>query len=154
MRTFLFLLTLLAGSSVFAQADAGGGQSGPLALIPTPVNLTVNAGSFTLPKSIVIEAQDEKLGPVVSELKTALAAPTGYTVNVTTQPAGIFYGIQTLLQLLPAAIESKVVINRSTWQAPCVTITDYPRFGWRGLMLDVSRHFFTKQEVEGFIDEM
>ena len=194
MRTFLFLLTLLAGSSVFAQANAGDGQSGPLALIPTPVNLTVNAGSFTLPNSIVIEAQDEKkLGAVLSDLKTALTVPTGYTVTVSTQPkndatirlvldktpestlgaegyylsvtarsiliranqpAGIFYGIQTLLQLLPAAIESKVVINRSSWQAPCVTITDYPRFGWRGLMLDVSRHFFTKQEVEGFIDEM
>src|SRR6202012_3898093 len=56
--------------------------------------------------------------------------------------------------LLPAAIESKVVINRSSWQTPSVTITDYPRFGWRGLMLDVSRHFFTKQQVKDFIDEM
>ena len=40
------------------------------------------------------------------------------------------------------------------WEVPCVTITDYPRFGWRGLMFDVSRHFFTKKEVEQYIDQM
>jgi hexosaminidase len=199
MRIFLFLLTLLAASTVFAQNGNGvlpmtADQPGPLALIPAPVNLTVNAGQFTLPSTIVIEAQDQKgMDPVLNELKTQLSLPTGYTVTVTTQPktdatirlvlnktpettlgsegyylsvtpasiliranqpAGLFYGVKTLLQLLPAAIESKVVVNRNSWQAPCVTITDYPRFGWRGLMLDVSRHFFTKQEVKDFIDEM
>jgi hexosaminidase len=40
------------------------------------------------------------------------------------------------------------------WQVPVADIMDYPRFGWRGLMFDVSRHFFTKQEVKDFIDEM
>ncbi len=86
----------------------------------------------------------------------------GYYLSVTpeavliraNQPAGLFYGIQTLLQLLPKEIESKATVNRTSWSIPCVTITDYPRFGWRGLMLDVSRHFFTKQEVKGFIDQM
>ena len=86
----------------------------------------------------------------------------GYTLSVTpksiviraNQPAGLFYGVQTLLQLFPPAIESRQAVRRETWEVPCVTITDYPRFGWRGLMLDVSRHFFTKQEVKDFIDEM
>jgi hexosaminidase len=86
----------------------------------------------------------------------------GYMLTVTpkdvliraNQPAGIFYGIQTLYQLLPKEIESRQLVKMSAWEAPCVTITDYPRFGWRGLMFDVSRHFFTKQEVKGFIDEM
>ena len=86
----------------------------------------------------------------------------GYYLSVTpkailiraNQPAGLFYGIQTLLQLLPKEIESRQVVNHHSWQAPCVSITDYPRFGWRGLMFDVSRHFFTKQEVKDFIDEM
>lgn len=70
------------------------------------------------------------------------------------QPAGIFYGIQTLLQLFPKEIESREKVSSVSWQTPCVTITDYPRFEWRGLMFDVSRHFFTKAEVKGFIDEM
>ena len=68
-------------------------------------------------------------------------------------PAGLFYGVQTLLQLLPPSIESKTVVSGS-WTVPAVTITDYPRFAWRGLMFDVSRHFFTKAEVKEFIDEM
>jgi hexosaminidase len=62
--------------------------------------------------------------------------------------------VQTFLQLLPKDIESKTTVTGVRWQAPCVEITDYPRFGWRGLMLDVSRHFFTKQQVKDFIDEM
>lgn len=77
----------------------------------------------------------------------------GINLNAST-PAGIFYGVQTLLQLLPAAIESKEPIKNKNLSIPFVTITDHPRFGWRGLMLDVSRHFFTKQEVKDFIDQM
>jgi hexosaminidase len=192
MRTFLFLLLAMSVRfTVFAQnADI----SNPLDLIPAPVNLAVNPGHFTLPNTIVIEAEDQRsLGPVLADLTSHLSRPTGYTVRVTAQsgadatirlvvnktpeptlgnegyylsidassiliranqPAGIFYGVQTLMQLLPKEIESRAVVNRGSWQAACVTITDYPRFGWRGLMLDVSRHFFTKQEVKDFIDEM
>src|SRR6185312_10458730 len=51
-------------------------------------------------------------------------------------------------------IESRLLVRDVKWSSPCITITDYPRFGWRGLMLDVARHFFTKQEVKDFIDEM
>jgi hexosaminidase len=86
----------------------------------------------------------------------------GYQLSVTNnkitisanQPAGLFYGVQTLLQLLPKQIESRELVKNVKWELPCVEITDYPRFGWRGLMLDVSRHFFTKEEVKRFIDEM
>src|ERR1700743_1966893 len=92
MRIFLFLLTLLAASTVFAQNGNSvlpmtADQPRPLALIPAPVNLTVNTGQFTLPSAIVIEAQDQKgIDPVLNELKTQLSLPTGYTVTVTTQP--------------------------------------------------------------------
>jgi hexosaminidase len=68
--------------------------------------------------------------------------------------AGLFYGAQTLLQLFPKEIESLESVPNFTWTAPLVDIKDYPRFGWRGLMLDVSRHFFTKEEVEQYIDQM
>jgi hexosaminidase len=68
--------------------------------------------------------------------------------------AGLFYGVQTLLQLLPPAIFSSKVVAGADWAVPCVNITDQPRFGWRGLMLDVSRHFYTKPEVEKMLDVM
>ncbi len=77
----------------------------------------------------------------------------GITISATS-PAGIFYGVQSLLQLLPKEIESKTVARNSKWEVPVVEIADKPRFGWRGLMFDVARHFFTKAEVKQFIDDM
>jgi hexosaminidase len=85
----------------------------------------------------------------------------GYTLDVNpkgivvaaNKPAGLFYGMQTLLQLFPKEIESKVK-TAGDWNVPSVSITDYPRFTWRGLMLDVSRNFFTKEQVEEYIDQM
>jgi len=70
------------------------------------------------------------------------------------QAAGLFYGVQTLIQLLPKEIESKTLFRNVKWTVPRVNITDYPRFGWRGLMFDVSRHFFTVPEVKQYIDAM
>lgn len=70
------------------------------------------------------------------------------------KPAGLFYGIQTLLQLLPKEIESTQAVSGVVWKVPYANITDTPRFAWRGMMLDVARHFFTKEEVKRFIDEM
>lgn len=82
-----------------------------------------------------------------------ISSASGVTIKAN-KPAGLFYGVQTLLQLLPKEIESKTVVKNVKWTIPAAEITDYPRFGWRGLMLDVSRHFFTKDEVKQFIDEM
>lgn len=86
----------------------------------------------------------------------------GYHVSVTpkniviraNKPAGLYYGVQTLLQLLPKEIESATKVSNTNWEVPVVEITDVPRFGWRGLMFDVARHFFTKAEVKQFIDDM
>ncbi len=70
------------------------------------------------------------------------------------QPAGIFYGVQTLLQMLPKEIRSQQVQHDVEWAIVGADITDKPQFPWRGLMLDVSRHWFTKEEVMRFIDEL
>jgi hexosaminidase len=78
---------------------------------------------------------------------------TGIVISAS-DPAGLFYGAQTLWQLLPQEIESQSGVPGVKWQVPVLEITDYPRFAWRGLMFDVSRHFFTKKEVEDFIDVM
>ena len=85
----------------------------------------------------------------------------GYKLEVTPQnilivaktPAGLFYGMQTVLQLLPAEIESKSVVN-TEWSLPCVSIEDAPRFSYRGLMCDPCRHFMTVEEVKRQIDVM
>jgi hexosaminidase len=92
---------------------------------------------------------DQKLG---KEGYSLISTSKGVVVSAN-QLAGLFYGMQTLLQLLPKEIESKTVVN-AKWTIPSVNITDYPRFAWRGLMFDVSRHFFTKEDVMKYIDEM
>lgn len=65
--------------------------------------------------------------------------------------AGLYYGAQTLRQLLPTEIESDIRIGRP-WGMPSLVIRDVPRFAWRGAMLDVARHFFTVDEVKQYID--
>lgn len=122
--------------------------------LSVPTGYTVNilhrpTGSATI-KLILNKTANPTLG---GEGYMLTVNPTSVTISAN-QPAGIFYGIQTLYQLLPKEIESRLLVRDVKWSSPCITITDYPRFGWRGLMLDVARHFFTKQEVKDFIDEM
>lgn len=64
---------------------------------------------------------------------------------------GLFYGIQTLLQLLPPQIFGQEM-NGQEMKVPCCTIRDYPRFPWRGMHLDVSRHFFPVSFIKRYID--
>lgn len=86
----------------------------------------------------------------------------GYLLHVTANhadieglaPAGVFYGTQTFLQLLPASVFSLAATSGEKWLCPCVEIVDQPRFRWRGFMLDASRHFFTKPEIKQVLDEM
>lgn len=87
--------------------------------------------------------------------------PEAYTIEVsdrlvklTGQSAkGIFMGLQTLRQLLPKEVESKEQLV-TDWTIPNVTINDEPRFSWRGMHFDVSRHFFSKEYMKRFIDYM
>jgi hexosaminidase len=68
------------------------------------------------------------------------------------QVNGIFYGMQTLRQLLPTEIFRDAKVPGIAWKVPCLQIKDFPRFQWRGLMLDCSRHFMPKEFVKKFID--
>ena len=98
---------------------------------------------------------------IESSLKEQLSEE-GYQLEVTNRsiviraarPAGLFYGIQTLRQLLPPAIFNKQKVEGIEWAVPCVRITDYPRFKWRGLLIDPARHFIPMQDVKSFIDTM
>ncbi len=95
-----------------------------------------------------LDATRTALGDEGYELTTGA---DGATI-VAMRPAGLFYGAQTLRQLLPSWIESQMHHEPPAWLAPAVTITDRPRFQWRGAMLDVARHFFTVKEVQQYID--
>jgi hexosaminidase len=164
-------------------------DTGTISIIPRPVTLTVQEGTFVLTSSTTIhthgysnELADQLatyLRPatgfplpvsverpdsdaIVLERDTALArlGPEGYRLEskpgrVTIRaagPAGIFYGIQTLRQLLPPAIFREARVDQVSWTIPAVTIEDYPRFTWRGAHLDVCRHFMPKEFVKKYID--
>jgi hexosaminidase len=89
-----------------------------------------------------------------------------YTLDVTEKSinivgddlAGVFYGLQTLRQLLPPAFEYEAIRprgrNAQPVQIPALHIEDQPRFSWRGAMLDVARHFLTVEEVKRYVDLM
>jgi hexosaminidase len=72
---------------------------------------------------------------------------------VARHPAGLFYGVQTFRQLLPAAVEHPAAFNRRM-ALPAGRVSDVPRFAWRGLMLDVSRHFLPAADVRRLVDLM
>ena len=86
----------------------------------------------------------------------------GYLLEVTRKrigiraagSAGLFYGFQTLRQLLPPQVFSPKRVEGVEWAVPSVTITDYPRFQWRGLLIDPARHFIPKEDMFRFIDAM
>jgi hexosaminidase len=70
------------------------------------------------------------------------------------KPSGVFYGVQTFYQLLPVEVEKKELVHDVTWSIPCLRIEDKPRFTWRGMHLDVGRHFFSKDSVKRYLDLM
>lgn len=188
MKKYLLLASFLYAVSVSGQVKTTG-----IAIIPKPVEVVKNPGTFTLPEHVVIRVSESPdLKQAVELLKERITESTGSEVTVshqTTSPtirlqinrradtlignegyrmeidpkmitiranqaAGLFYGAQSLIQLFPKEIESSEKVDDVKWQVPCVEITDYPRFGWRGMMFDVSRHFFTKEDVKKYIDNM
>ncbi len=90
---------------------------------------------------------------IITEPEVKVGQLENYSLNVNQNQilfsaegnAGLFYSMQTLLQLLPLQKSAEVKI-------PCVQIKDSPRYAWRGMHLDCSRHFFTKEEVKKYID--
>lgn len=69
-------------------------------------------------------------------------------------PAGVFYGVQALLQLLPADVYRHGRVGTGPWSVPALVVEDAPAFAWRGVMLDVARHFRTKHEVMRVVDQL
>jgi hexosaminidase len=116
----------------------------------TGFDLKVVAASRGVIQLELLVRQDAKLG---QEGYLLDVTPTNVVIKANSA-AGIFYGVQSFIQLLPKEIESDKVVENISWSAPAVAVIDYPRFGWRGLMLDVSRHFYPKAYIKEYLDQM
>jgi len=175
------LLSFLMASSVMVKAQDTDPYAG---IIPAPVSVKKNPGEFILSQETVIQADtpnnkavqffssflannmayNKQVGLRNARVSTTTIYLTstgtenlpaeGYRLTITPQQitvagkgAGLFYGIQTLIQLMPLE-------RKATAKLPAVVIEDYPRFGYRGMMLDVCRHFFTVEFVKRYIDLM
>ncbi|MGE5813704.1 MAG: beta-N-acetylhexosaminidase [Acidobacteriota bacterium] len=110
-----------------------------------PLSGTAPAGNIQLSLGAVASIGDEGYELTVTPERVTIVANA---------PAGLFYGIQTFRQLLPPFVEHGAVRADKTRPvtAPAVKIVDHPRYPWRGAMLDVSRHFFTVEEVKRYVD--
>ncbi len=108
---------------------------------------------------------DPSDGAIVLALDAALRAKLGlegYTLNVSRQratihaagSAGLFYGVQTLRQLLPPQVFGGKRVEGVAWTMPCVEIVDFPRFVWRGLLIDPARHFIPVKDFKHYLDAM
>ncbi len=122
-------------------------------------NFLKPATGFILQVKSADNAMDKKgISLSLSDSKKTLG-DEGYELNIGEKKvqlqaytlAGLFRGIQTLRQLLPARIESNK-LQEGPWEMASGTIEDAPNFGFRGAMLDVSRHFFGVDDVKRFID--
>ena len=110
----------------------------------------------------VLEEEAERDNSIVLRIDPGLArlGDEGYSLEITPKratirapkAAGAFYACQSLRQLLPAAIYSGSLRKGVVWRLPCLRIEDYPRFGWRGALVDVARHFMPKEFLLKFID--
>ena len=180
-RHYFFFLLLFIVTLHCAEAQA---------LIPLPVEMQRDNGSFTLTTTSTIGYSSDGARVTAEQFAKFIRVPLGtdlipakstsasvqFSLNVKSDAAlgsegyrlavspervlitantsaGLYYGMQTLLQLFPPAIEAPRSSDTSL-NIPVVTITDAPRFGWRGIMLDVSRHFFPKEDVKKFITEI
>jgi hexosaminidase len=162
-----------------------------LSIIPKPVFVEQNVGSFNVNQQTKIIINDNSALPVAQYFEhfinpaTGLSLPIshsknngniknvisimidesiktleGYQLTVTPERIiikaasanGLFYAIQTLRQLLPPAIEKRYPINNVAWNIPAVTIKDQPRFEYRGMHLDVGRHFYPVSFIKKYID--
>ena len=121
------------------------------------------AGNFTKSTGIKVSVGKKANAAIQLRLNSGLA-PEAYDLQVTRErivieaarPAGFFYALQTLNQLLPsrAVMAGVKATDVQAWTLPVVTIKDHPRFEWRGFMLDEGRHFYGKEEITKLLDVM
>ena len=154
-------------------------------LVPLPKTLVEAPGEFVLNSTTGLVVEDGSFQEIADDFRAQVALTTGfrlqgkngpivlrkvdglgkeaYRLEVTpkgilieaTEVNGAFYGLQTVLQLLPAEIYGKTRAKGvKKWTVPCCTIEDEPAFWYRGTLFDSGRFFFPKEEIMKFIDLM
>jgi hexosaminidase len=150
-------LELTSKTQIIYDNDATKAEAETLAAMLRPATglelRTAVMTSFPLKNSIWMLLDDKKKATLGEEGYSLAVSPTGVTIIAAT-PAGLFYGGQTLRQLLPVAIFAKTRQAKINWIVPCCKIEDQPRFAWRGYMLDYSRHFFDIEYTKHLLDAM
>ncbi len=134
-------------------------------------NTTITANSIApLAKDFLIghlnnatslKLTESKTNPTITiSIDSTITNTEGYILNINSKkisiaaktPIGAFHGVQTLRQLLPAALEKKDAFTEDSFTIPTVAIKDAPAFAYRGMHLDVSRHFFPPEKIKAYID--
>ena len=116
----------------------------------TGYRLAVSGGPGTAARTISLRT-DPTLARLGDEGYRLTVTGTRITIRAF-RPAGVFYGVETLRQLLPPDVFRQAPVAGVTWTVPAVEIEDMPRFQWRGAHLDVSRSFMPKEFVKKYID--
>jgi hexosaminidase len=147
----LLICTIIACSLNFLsckRSTSATHTSNTVSIIPEPASIEYTEGSFALSQQDIMEIvefeNDTTYGKEGYELIVNTAG-----ISIKGSPAGQFYGLQTLLQFFPAGNVAKTDI-----EIPCCKILDKPRFSWRGMHLDVARHFFGPELIKKCIDLM
>jgi hexosaminidase len=119
----------------------------------TGVNVPRNIQTGATTEGRIVLRLDEQQKTLGAEGYELTIGPQS-ALLVAATPAGLFYGVQTIRQLLPHSSEYEAVLYDKPRPAtlPALTIRDQPRYEWRGAMLDVARHFFTVEDVQRYVD--
>ena len=120
-------------------------------------SLVRNATGYELQ---IVEGNKAQNGSVLMAVDTSVKSPEGYILSVSRgkivikagTPAGMFYAVQTVRQLMPPAVEKPFAGQAVTLSVPCCEIKDEPRFVYRGMHLDVGRHMFPLETIKRYID--
>ncbi len=117
------------------------------------LDLTVQNTSGTDQSARAILLSTAKANKKLGEEGYSLTVDKGGVVIAANQAAGLFYGVQTILQLLPAGpFDPSQAGQPKDVSLPCLKIKDQPRYSWRGMHLDVCRHFFPKEFIKKYLD--
>ena len=141
-------------STIIWTDDASADRGRQLAAYLAPAmgfRLGVRSGGNPPPGSIQLR-RDASLGQQLGREGYRLGVGPGRVTVQAAEPAGLFYAIQTIRQLLPPQIFRNAPAAGVSWSMPAVDIEDVPRFAWRGAHLDVGRHFMPKEFVKKYID--
>lgn len=153
LRTGEGSFTLSASTKLVLSGDSAGAARLLRGYLAPATGLRLS-GTRTAGKDTIELRTDAALGKRLGREAYRLSVDGNRVVLTGGSATGLFYGVQTLRQLLPSDTLGSKRSSATSWEIPAVEIEDYPRFQWRGAHMDVGRHFMPKESVKKFIDVM